>query len=82
MSGARSFYATTAIDYVNGAPHLGHAYEKIATDMLARNARQRGRDVFFLTGTDEHGEPIADAAAAEGVAPQELVDRNAERFVR
>jgi len=80
MSGASSFYATTAIDYVNGAPHLGHAYEKIATDILARNARQRGRDVFFLTGTDEHGEPVADAAAAEGVSPQELVDRNAERF--
>ncbi len=75
-----SFYITTAISYVNGVPHLGHAYEAIATDALARHQRQRGRDVFFLTGTDEHGEPIADAAAAEGVAPQELADRNAERF--
>ncbi|MGD0197030.1 MAG: methionine--tRNA ligase [Solirubrobacteraceae bacterium] len=74
------FYVTTAIDYVNGVPHLGHAYEKIATDILARNARQRGEDVFFLTGTDEHGEPVADAAAAEGVTPQELADRNAGRF--
>jgi methionyl-tRNA synthetase len=80
MSGPESRYFTTAIDYVNGAPHLGHAYEKIATDILARNARQRGHDVFFLTGTDEHGEPVADAAAAEGIPPQELVDRNAARF--
>ena len=75
-----SYYVTTAIDYVNGVPHLGHAYEKIAADILARNARARGEDVFFLTGTDEHGEPIADAAAAEGVSPQELADRNAARF--
>ena len=75
-----SFYITTAISYVNGVPHLGHAYETISTDMLARHMRQRGEDVFFLTGTDEHGEPVADAAAAEGVSPQELADRNAERF--
>ena len=59
-----SFYITTAISYVNGVPHLGHAYEAIATDVLARHMRQRGEDVFFLTGTDEHGEPVADAAAA------------------
>ena len=75
-----AFYITTAIDYVNGVPHLGHAYEKIATDILARNARQRGEDVFFLTGTDEHGESVADAAAAAGISPQELADRNAGRF--
>jgi methionyl-tRNA synthetase len=75
-----SFYVTTAISYVNGAPHMGHAYEAIATDVLARVMRQRGEDVFFLTGTDEHGEPVADAAHAEGVPPQELADRNAERF--
>jgi methionyl-tRNA synthetase len=75
-----SFYITTAISYVNGAPHLGHAYEAIATDVLARHMRQRGEDVFFLTGTDEHGEPVADAAHAQGVEPQELADRNAERF--
>src|SRR5579871_2160011 len=75
-----SFYITTAISYVNGAPHLGHAYEAIGTDVIARHMRQRGEDVFFLTGTDEHGEPIADAARAEGVAPQELADRNARRF--
>ncbi|MGH2914773.1 MAG: methionine--tRNA ligase [Solirubrobacteraceae bacterium] len=75
-----SFYITTAISYVNGAPHLGHAYEAIATDVIARHMRQRRRDVFFLTGTDEHGEPIADAAAAQGVTPQQLADDNAARF--
>ncbi|HET9094694.1 MAG TPA: class I tRNA ligase family protein [Solirubrobacteraceae bacterium] len=74
------FYLTTAIDYVNGEPHLGHAYEKIATDVIARHMRRRGEDVFFLTGTDEHGEPVADAAHAQGIEPQELADRNAERF--
>jgi methionyl-tRNA synthetase len=75
-----SFYITTAINYVNGAPHLGHAYEAITTDVLARHHRQLGEDVFFLTGTDEHGEPIADTARAEGIEPQELADRNAARF--
>ncbi len=74
------FYITTAISYVNGVPHLGHAYEAIATDVIARHMRQRDDDVFFLTGTDEHGEPVADAAQAEGIGPQELADRNAERF--
>jgi methionyl-tRNA synthetase len=76
-----SFYITTAISYVNGVPHMGHAYEAIATDVLARHMRQRGEDVFFLTGTDEHGEPVADAAHAEGVTPQQLADRNAARFL-
>ncbi len=76
-----SFYITTAISYVNAQPHLGHAYEAIATDVIARNMRQRGLDVFFLTGTYEHGEPVADAAHAQGVEPQELADRNAARFM-
>jgi methionyl-tRNA synthetase len=75
-----SFYLTTAIDYVNGVPHLGHAYEKIATDVIARHMRQRGEDVFFLTGTDEHGEPVADSARANGLEPQQWADRNAARF--
>ncbi len=75
-----TFYITTAIDYVNAQPHMGHAYEKITTDVIARHMRQRGEDVFFLTGTDEHGEPVADAAVAQGVDPKELADRNAERF--
>ncbi len=75
-----SFYVTTPIYYVNAAPHLGHAYTTIAADVLARHHRQRGEGVFFLTGTDEHGEPVADAAHALGVEPQELADRNSERF--
>jgi methionyl-tRNA synthetase len=77
---ASSYYVTTPIYYVNAAPHLGHAYTTIAADVLARHHRQRGQEVFFLTGTDEHGEPVADAAHALGIEPQELADRNAERF--
>jgi methionyl-tRNA synthetase len=75
-----SFYVTTPIYYVNAAPHLGHAYTTIAADVMARHHRQRGEQVFFLTGTDEHGEPVADAAHALGIEPQELADKNAERF--
>ena len=75
-----TYYITTAINYVNGAPHLGHAYEAIATDVLARHMRQRDPDVFFLTGTDEHGEPVADAAKEQGLEPQALADQNAARF--
>jgi methionyl-tRNA synthetase len=75
-----AYYVTTPIFYVNAAPHLGHAYTTIGADILARHMRQRGEDVFFLTGTDEHGEPVAQAAEREGVSPKELADRNAERF--
>ena len=75
-----SFYITTPIYYVNAAPHLGHAYTTIAVDAIARHHRQRGEEVFFLTGTDEHGEPVADAAHALGLEPQALADKNAERF--
>jgi methionyl-tRNA synthetase len=75
-----TYYLTTPIYYVNAEPHLGHAYTTIAADVLARHMRQRGEEVFFLTGTDEHGEPVAQAAEREGVTPQELVDRNAPKF--
>ncbi|MFL5903732.1 MAG: class I tRNA ligase family protein, partial [Solirubrobacteraceae bacterium] len=75
-----AYYVTTPIYYVNAAPHLGHAYTTIAADVMARHMRQRGEEVFFLTGTDEHGEPVAQAAEREGVTPKELADRNAERF--
>src|SRR5215218_1693664 len=75
-----AFYVTTPIYYVNAAPHLGHAYTTIGADILARHMRQRGEEVFFLTGTDEHGEPVAQAAEREGVSPKELADRNARRF--
>jgi methionyl-tRNA synthetase len=76
-----AFYVTTPIYYVNAAPHLGHAYSTIGADILARHHRQRGEDVFFLTGTDEHGEPVAQVAESEGISPKELADRNAQRFM-
>ncbi len=75
-----SYYVTTPIYYVNAEPHLGHAYSTVAADVLARHMRQRGEDVFFLTGTDEHGEPVAQAAARAGTTPRELADLNSERF--
>jgi methionyl-tRNA synthetase len=80
-SGQRErFYITTAIAYPNGAPHIGHAYEAIATDALARFQRLDGRDVFFLTGTDEHGLKMVQTAQREGLTPAELATRNAARF--
>jgi methionyl-tRNA synthetase len=75
-----AFYVTTPIYYVNAEPHLGHAYTTIGADILARHMRQRGEDVFFLTGTDEHGEPVAQVAEREGVTPRELADRNVVHF--
>ncbi len=74
------FYLTTAIDYVNGAPHIGHAYEKIMADVIIRHMKQRLDDVYFLTGTDEHGIKIQKTAAAQGITPQELCDINALKF--
>jgi methionyl-tRNA synthetase len=75
-----SFYITTAIAYPNGAPHIGHAYEAIATDALARFQRLDGKDVFFLTGTDEHGLKMIQTAEAEKLLPMEVATRNAKRF--
>ncbi len=74
------FYLTTAIDYVNGAPHIGHAYEKILTDVIARHFSQRCDNLFFLTGTDEHGIKIQKTAASQGITPKELCDANAQKF--
>jgi methionyl-tRNA synthetase len=74
------FYITTAIAYPNGAPHIGHAYEAIATDALARFQRLDGKDVFFLTGTDEHGLKMIQTAQKENLTPHELATRNAARF--
>ncbi len=74
------FYITTAIDYVNGAPHIGHAYEKILTDIIARHYSQRTNDMYFLTGTDEHGIKIQKTAAAKGITPKELCDENSQKF--
>lgn len=73
-------YITTPIYYVNGEPHHGHAYTTIAADAYARFCRQRGDDVFFLTGTDEHGTKVAQAAEARGLTPQQHVDELAPRY--
>ncbi len=75
------YYLTTAIDYVNGAPHIGHAYEKILTDIIARHYSQRCDDVYFLTGTDEHGIKIQKTAAERGITPKELCDENSRKFI-
>jgi methionyl-tRNA synthetase len=76
----KPYYITTAIAYPNGAPHIGHAYEAIATDAIARFMRLDGRDVFFLTGTDEHGMKMLQTAAKENLTPRQLVERNVPRF--
>ena len=75
------FYVTTAIDYANGEPHIGHAYEKIGADTLARYRRLRGDAVHFLTGMDEHGQTVAQKAAERGLTPQEQVDEITPRFI-
>ena len=74
------YFLTTAIAYANGAPHIGHAYEAIATDAIARFMRLDGYDVFFLTGTDEHGQKVQQTAAKEGLSPRELIERTVPRF--
>jgi len=79
-SKASTFYVTTAIAYPNGVPHIGHAYEAIATDALARFQRLDGKDVFFLTGTDEHGLKMVQTAEAENLPTIDVATRNAGRF--
>ncbi len=80
MKRADTFYITTPIYYVNDVPHIGHAYTTVAADVLARYWRLRGRDVFFLTGLDEHGQKVQQAAAKAGVDPQMHCDRLAPQF--
>ncbi|MBS1168193.1 MAG: metG 1 [Proteobacteria bacterium] len=75
-----TFYITTAISYPNGAPHIGHAYEAMATDVMARFMRLDGYDVRFLTGTDEHGIKMLQTARKEGITARELANRNSARF--
>lgn len=75
-----TFYITTAIDYANGSPHLGHAYEKVLTDVIARYQRLQGNQVHFLTGLDEHGQKVEQAAEKRGIPPQKLVDEIAPLF--
>jgi methionyl-tRNA synthetase len=80
MTARSRFYITTAIPYANGAPHIGHAYERIATDAIARFKRLDGHDVLFVTGMDEHGQKMQQTAAREGITPQQLADRTAAQF--
>ena len=76
------YLISTAIPYANGAPHIGHAYERIATDVMARFARLDGKDVLFITGMDEHGQKMQQTAAREGITPQQLADQTAEQFLK
>ncbi|MBI3324043.1 MAG: methionine--tRNA ligase [Candidatus Omnitrophica bacterium] len=79
---SQPFYVTTPLYYVNAAPHIGHSYTEVAADCLARYHRLKGEEVFLLTGTDEHGEKIAQAARGQGLSPREFVDRNSAAFRR
>jgi len=80
MPDRSAFYITTPIYYVNDRPHIGHCYTTLLADVLARFMRAAGRDVFFLTGTDEHAEKVVAAASERGLTPQEWADRNAQEF--
>ena len=76
----KPFYITTAIDYVNGSPHLGHAYEKVLADVIARFRRQMGDQVYFLTGVDEHGQKVQQSAKLRGIPPQQYADEVSQEF--
>lgn len=80
MATAPKFYLTTAIHYTNGPPHIGHAYEMVASDAIARFKRLDGYDVFAMTGTDEHGQKVQRTAAQNGLSPKDFVDKIAARF--
>ncbi len=77
----KTFYITTAIDYTNSAPHIGHAYEKVLADVIARYHRLKGEEVFFLTGVDQHGQKVQQSAAKEGIPPAEFVKNTTQKFV-
>ena len=77
----KEFFITTAIDYTNSAPHIGHAYEKVLADVIARYHRLKGDKVFFLTGVDQHGQKVQQSAAKAGVPPGEFVKGITQKFV-
>lgn len=81
MKEKRTFYITTAIDYANGAPHMGHALEKIGGDAMARYRRRKGEDVHYVIGMDEHGQKVLQSAEERGISPQQWVDELAEQFL-
>ena len=78
---AKTFFITTAIDYTNSAPHIGHAYEKVLADVIARYRRLKGEKVFFLTGVDQHGQKVQQSAAKEGVPPEQFVRSTTRKFL-
>src|SRR6202163_3396301 len=78
---AKTFFITTAIDYTNSSPHIGHAYEKVLADVIARYHRLKGEKVFYLTGVDQHGQKVQQSAAKEGVPPAEFVKGVTQKFV-
>ena len=78
---ANKFYITTAIDYVNGRPHIGHAFEKVIADAISRYEKQKGKDVFFMTGVDENAQKNVQAAEKEGVSVKEFIDKNTNLFL-
>ena len=80
MTSERRFYLTTPIYYVNDKPHIGHAYTSLAADVLARWKRLSGHEVFFLTGTDEHGQKVEKAAEVKGLDPQTFTDQVSQAF--
>src|SRR5579863_387614 len=80
MAGKPSFYVTSPIYYVNDSPHIGHAYTTLACDVMARFKRLDGYDVFFLTGTDEHGQKVQKSAQAAGIDPQAFTDKVSQNF--
>ncbi len=78
---SETFYITTAIDYTNSAPHIGHAYEKVLADVIARYQRLKGEQVFFLTGVDQHGQKVQQSAEREGIAPEQFVAGVTKQFI-
>src|SRR5213078_2053160 len=77
----KTFYITTAIDYTNSPPHVGHAYEKVLADVIARYRRLKGEKVFFLTGVDQHGQKVQQSAAKAGIPPAEFVKGITQKFI-
>ncbi|HZC36724.1 MAG TPA: class I tRNA ligase family protein, partial [Chthoniobacterales bacterium] len=75
------YFVTTAIDYTNAAPHIGHAYEKVLADVVARYHRVAGEPTFFLTGVDQHGQKVQQAAQREGIAPSQFAQRVTDLFL-
>src|SRR5438477_1431045 len=78
---AKTFFITTAIDYTNSAPHIGHAYEKVLADVIARYHRLKGENVFFLTGVDQHGQKVQQSATKESIPPEQFVKDITQKFV-